>query len=217
MKPCARALGAALFAVAAVLEAGAARAQTNEPLILGEEDWPCHGKYRLEFSAGAVWPGPPLGPATAAWRDDPAVRRLAEELAAPETMREPARAKVAAFAAGLSGDPARARRLALLFRGVVDELNLYRRFVLEGIVGSVARRRLAAGALARTEVELAGLPDDGSAQAAQRRKAIEERRFWQARAVDRAEGEAQFLCKRLTALEGKLGALARAIAGQLPP
>lgn len=205
-----------LFLVAALAMPGAARAQQEDgAMMLNEADWPCPGKYRLAFSAAEVWAGPPPGPETDTWRDDADVRALAERLASPETMSDRTPDMVAAFAARIAGDPARDARLTLLFRGVLDELNLFRRFILEGIVGFVARRMLAADALAGFESELDALPDDGAAATEKTRKTLAYRRFWTARVIEKSEGEARFQCQRLNALEGKLGTLARAIAGHL--
>lgn len=210
-------LGAALAAPFAGAPALAQETREHAPLVLDEDDWPCPAPYRLEFSPGAVWTGPRLGPDSAAWREDAGVRRLAEEVAAPETALRQAPARIEAFAATLADDPTRNRRLTRLFHGVLDELNLYRRFILEGILGFVARHRLAAEALADIEAELHGLPTDGTDRTARRREALAQQRFWAARALDDAQGEARFLCHRLTALEAKLGVLARAIAAQLEP
>ncbi len=54
-----------------------------------------------------------------------------------------------------------------------------------------------------------------SPEAEAKRKLIEQRRFWQRRAFEKAEGEARFLCQRLISLESRLGALVRSIRGHL--
>jgi hypothetical protein len=182
---------------------------------ISEADWPCHGRYRPAFSAGAFWQGPTLDGTAAELTRRPEARKLAERVVAPETNHEEAEALIGGFAADQAGEAARGRALAVLFTGVLEEANLYRRFVLEGILGAVGRGRLAAAALAQSELALQGLAGDPSPAAAVERKALEQRRFWQHRAFERATGEARFLCHRLTALEGKLGNLARAIAGHL--
>jgi hypothetical protein len=183
--------------------------------MIREADWPCHGRYQLTFSPGAFWQGPPLDDAASELEQQPETKKLAERLAAPETGGKEAETLIGSFAARLPQGDGRGRPLAVLFAGVLEEANLYRRFVLEGIVGAVGRGRLAAEALAQSEVALQGLAGDPSAPAAAERKALEERRFWQQRAFEGANGEASFLCHRLTSLEGKLGRLARAIAGHL--
>lgn len=208
-------IGAAILLVLA--SAGqSARPQTNDDttLELSAEDWPCHGRYREAFSAGAFWQGPSLDGAEAALRGAPETRKLAEALAAPETSEAEAAKSIAGHAAAAT-DSARSHRLALLFAGLLEEANLYRRFILEGIVGMMGRRRLAATALAQSQLELEDLAGDPSPEATAARKALEQRRFWQKRALDKADGDARFLCHRLTALEGKLGALSRAIASHL--
>jgi hypothetical protein len=127
---------------------------------LTEDDWPCHGRYRPAFSGGAFWQGPPLDGAAAELERRPATRRLAERVVAPETPQEEAETLIGDFAAELSGDDGRGRELAVLFAGVLEEANLYRSFVLEGIVGAVGRGRLAAETLAQSELALQGLDGD---------------------------------------------------------
>lgn len=187
----------------------------DEAYRLSEEDWPCHGRYRLAFSAGSFWQGPGLDGAAAALADDEALRKLAERVMAPDAGRDAGTTLIEDFARDHGDAATRRRRLTLLFAAVLDEANLYRRFILEGIVGFVARRRLAADLLAQTELRYQALAADPSPAARAELKALEQRRFWQKRAFDSADGEARFLCHRLTSLEGKLGGLAREIAGRL--
>lgn len=179
--------------------------------VISEEDWPCHGRFRIAFSDGSFWQGPAIDEIE---RTDEVVR-LAERAAAPGTDEETARALIDGYADGLSGRPDRERRLAMLFAAVLAESNLYRRFVLEGIAAMVARRRLAAELLTETEVELQILAGDRSSESMARRKTLEKRRFWQKRTFEKAEGDSRFLCHRLTALEAKLGVLARMIADRV--
>lgn len=187
----------------------------EQAIVITEEDWPCHGRYRPAFSAGAFWQGAPLDGLAAELEQRPETRKLAERVVAPETGHEEAEALIQGFAAKPSGEVARGRELAVLFVGVLAEANLYRRFVLEGIVAAVGRSRLAAEALADSELAIQDLAADPSPSAKTRLEALEQRRFWQQRAFEGAGGEARFLCHRLTSLEGKLGKLARAIASHL--
>ena len=190
-------------------------AAEDDGFLISEQDWPCHGRFRIVFSAGSFWQGPSLDGIEGDLQRDAEVLRLAERLVAPETGEDTGRGAIEAFAAGLESGPGRERRLAGLFAAVLAESNLYRRFVMEGIAAMVARRRLAAEQLAATEVKLQILAEDRSSEAADQRKTLEQRRFWQNRAFERADGDSRFLCHRLTALEGKLGILSRAIAGRL--
>ena len=190
-------------------------AQDREVYRLTEEDWPCHGRYRAEFEAGTIWAGPVLDPAEAKRREVPAIVKLAEEAAAPQTSVDQATDMIDTFADGLPQGEQKDRSLAMLFYAVLDELNLYRRFILEGIVQFVARHRLAVDVLASVEAEYQALAYDHSEQANAKRKSLDHRRFWVGRAVEEAEDEARFLCQRLNSLEGRLGSLARAIAVHL--
>lgn len=210
-------LAASLSAIAALAWTGPRAQQTpaDQAIVITEGDWPCHGRYRPAFSTGAFWQGPPLDGMAVELGQRPETRKLAERLVAPETGQEEAEASIAGFAAKHPGEEARGRALAVLFVGVIQEANLYRRFVLEGIVASVGRGRLAAEALAGSELAIQDLATKPSPSAEAERKALEQRRFWQQRAFEQASGGARFLCHRLTSLEGKLGRLARAIASHL--
>ena len=182
---------------------------------ISEQDWPCHGRIRIAFSAGSFWQGPSLDGTDGELERDAEAVRLAERLVAPGTSKGTGRGAIEAFAGRLESGPGRERRLAVLFAAVLAESNLYRRFVMEGIAAMVARRRLAGEQVASTDVKLQILADDRSAEAAARRKTLEQRRFWQQRAFQGADDDSRFLCHRLTALEAKLGVLAREIAHQL--
>ena len=58
-----------------------------------------------EIAAGMIWSGPPLATAAAdAGADDPAIRRLAGELAARRTPFEQASAQIDDFAKGLPAE-----------------------------------------------------------------------------------------------------------------
>ena len=210
-------LAASLSAMAALAWTAPRAQQTpaDHAIVITEEDWPCHGRYRPAFSAAAFWQGPSLDGMAVELEQRPETRKLAERIVAPETGQQEAETSIAGFAAEQPGEEMRRRALTVLFVGVIAEANLYRRFILEGIVASVGRGRLAAAALAESELAIQDLADDPAPSAEAGRDALEQRRFWRQRAFEQASGEARFLCHRLTSLEGKVGRLARAIAGYL--
>jgi hypothetical protein len=193
----------------------AQNAPRDNVYTLREADWPCHGRYQETFSAGAFWQGPLLESAVEELEREPVIRKLAETVVAPDTAIEAAKVMIHDYAASLPESDLRGRSLALLFAAILNESNLYRRFILEGIVGMMGRRRLAAQALAESETEYQSLAVDPSPEAEVKRRSIERLRFWQNRAYDKAAGEARFLCQRLISLESKLGALARAVSSNL--
>jgi hypothetical protein len=190
-------------------------AQEGDRLDLYEDDWPCHQRFRPALEAAAVWSGSPIDAAAQRWRDEAPVRRLAERLANPETSPRQGEKLIDQFAEALA--ERRAERLRMLFTGVLDEINVYRGFAVDGIWEFVARRRLTERVLAETEAAYAALADDPSPDREARRKTLEHQRFWQYRMIDDFADEARFLCNRLTYLEGKLGTLARRIAKQIDP
>ncbi len=205
-------LGAIVLALG--LAASQAPAQ-EEDAGLGKDDWPCKHKYRPTLVAASVWTGPALPDGAGAWRDDAALREFVERIASPETSPKQGVAEIERFAATLAADGA--ETLTLLFAGLLDEINVYRRFAVDGIWEFTAKHRLLARVLAETEAAYLAVPYDGSTASEAERKRIEVERFWQQRAFDDFEDEARYLCHRLVYLEGKLGTLARAIAGQFEP
>lgn len=202
----------ALSALAATLLT-AAPAATQEDDGLREEDWPCQQRYRPGLAAAAVWAGPDLGDAPERWREYREIARLAERLASPETSPRQGEREVDRFAAGLDG--ARTRPLTLLFSGLLEETGVYRGFAVGGVWEFTAKRQLIVSVLAGTQAKLLALPYDAGDETEADRKRLEEELFWQQRALDRADGEARYLCERIVYLEGKLGRLARAIMRNL--
>ena len=98
---------------------------------------------------------------------------VAETIAAPDIGEAEAGELIADHAAAAT-DSTRSRQLALLFAGVFQEANLYRRFILEGIVAMMGRRRLAADALAQSQLELEDLAGDPAPEAKTTREAMEQ-------------------------------------------
>jgi hypothetical protein len=208
-------------ALAAALGPGAATAQPPP----ADPDWPCIQRLVPELSAGMIWTGPPLDGSAAAWRDDPAVRDLAAELAARRTPLEEAERRIDAFADGLA--PAvRSERLTMLFAGVLDTINRERTDIISGIKRFARKQRALSADIvalnaALREVEgqrgaaATGTQGDAAAERAARRREIEEQRAWSVRIYDEREGSLTYLCEQPVLLDQRAFALARAIAAHL--
>ena len=78
-----------------------------------------------------IWGRPLPSPLPEGWRQDPGVREVVEFAANPENPPRQGARQIAAFAAPLGAE--RAERLLLVFAGLVDQLNLLRGFVIEGV------------------------------------------------------------------------------------
>lgn len=165
-------------------------------------DWPCPQPLAERFVPEAVWGGPLPAPLPAGWRDDPAVRGVVEFAANPENPPGSGIKQIAAFADSLGTD--REARLMMVFAGLLDQSNLLRGFVIEGVRDFVLRAKILREAVDRHDAALAALPPDGGGEIEEQRQGYVEARFWDARRMDDALEEAEFLCRRYGYLDRKL-------------
>ena len=124
------------------------------------------------------------------WREDAAVRDVVEFAANPENPPDLGTKRIAGFAAPHGAE--REERLMLVFAGLLDQFNLLREFVIEGVRDFVLAKILR-GAVDRNEAAIAALPPDAREE---QRQGYVEARFWDARRMDDALEEAEFLCRR---------------------
>jgi len=179
--------------------------------------WPCVQRKVVHLSWGMMWAGPPIDDSLGDWRADPAIARLAPTLAVRRTPMQEAEAMIARFADGL-GSQDRARRLALLFKGVFELIDDER----AGIVGGIARYSEAQLRLAERidamRVELATL-DAAAESDFDQQDRIEELRdklAWSTRIHDERRQSLVYVCESPVIMEKRAFALARAIMAHLP-
>jgi hypothetical protein len=172
-------------------------------------DWPCEQPLAERFVPETVWGGPLPAPLPAGWRDDVAVREVVEFAANPENPPGQGAKRIAAFANRLGAD--RKARLVMVFAGLLDQFNLLRGFVIEGVRDFVLRAKILREAVDRHDAALAALPPDGGGEIEAQRRDYTEARFWDARRMDDAMEEAEFLCRRYGYLEKKLRQLTAAV------
>lgn len=183
--------------------------------VMAEEipNWPCDLPLADRFAPAEVWgaalPAAPSGD----WREDPAVREVVEFAANPENPPGQGAKKIAAFAAPLAAE--REQRLLLVFAGLLEQFDLLRGFIVEGVRDFVLRARILRDAVAENDAAMAALPADGGTEAEERRRGYAEARSWDARAMDDAMEEAEFLCHRYAYLDEKLRRLAEAVRSAL--
>lgn len=172
-------------------------------------DWPCAAPLAQRFQPDAVWGEALPQPLPAGWRDDALVREVVEVAANPENPPSRGEREIAHFAEGLGDD--RQQRLMLVFAGLLDEFDTLRGFVIEGVRDFVVRAKILEGTVAGHDAALAALPADGGAEVEEQRRGYTEARFWDARHMDDAMEEAEFLCHRYGYLDEKLGRLTAAV------
>ncbi len=177
----------------------------------GEEirDWPCERPFAERFVAEEVWGGRLPGPLPDDWRADPLVSDVVEFAAHPENTPNQGSTRIRAFADGLGND--RQAPLLGVFAGLLEEFDIQRGFVIEGVRDLVVRAKIIGEAVENNEAALAALPTDAGPEVEEQRQAQQEARFWNARNMDDALDDARFLCRRYAYLDEKLRRLSAAI------
>jgi hypothetical protein len=171
-------------------------------------DWPCDTPFAERFTPEAVWGGPlPAAPPDRS--NAPAVREVVAFAADPENPPGQGERRIAAFAHELGAD--RRDSLLAVFAGLLTRFDTLRGFVIEGVRDYVLRAKILHEAVERHDVALAALPAERNGGVEARRQGYLEARFWDARRMDDALEEAEFLCRRYDYLGEKLNRLTAAI------
>src|SRR5918996_2185625 len=176
-------------------------------------DWPCDAPLAERFEPTEVWGSALPRALPEGWRQDAAVREVVEFAANPENTPGQGGKRIAAFAAPLGAE--REERLMLVFAGLLDQFNLLRGFVIEGVRDFVLRAKILRDAVAQNDAALAALPADGGARVEAQRRDYAQARSFDARNMDDAMEEAEFLCRRYGYLNRKLRELTAAIRAAL--
>lgn len=176
-------------------------------------DWPCDLPLVEQFVPAEVWSGALPAAPPDDWRADPAVREVVEFAANPENPPNEGAEKIAAFAAPLGAG--REQRLLLVFAGLLERFDLLRGYLIEGVRDFVLRAKILQDAVAQNDAAIAALPADGGAELQERRRGYAEARSLDARSMDDAMEEAEFLCRRYGYLDRKLRELTAAIRAAL--
>lgn len=184
------------------------------PASAAETDWPCVQALVPEISGEMIWPGPPLGEAAEAWREDPEIRDLAPELAARTTPLDEAEERVDEVAQSLDPE-VRNEKLARLFAGVLETINRERASVIAGIKRFAREQRELSERIVETGAALRELDGDGTPEQEARRQELRQERAWSIRVHEEREGSLTYLCEQPVLLEQRAFALARTIAGHL--
>jgi hypothetical protein len=157
-----------------------------------------------------VWGSALPRPLGEGWRQDAAVRGVVEFAADPENPPRQGAKRIAAFAAPLGTD--REERLMMVFAGLLDQFDQLRGFVIEGVRDFVLRAKILREAIDRNEAAVAALPAEAHEE---QRQDYLEARSWDARRMDDALEEAEFLCRRYGYLDKKLRELTARIRAAL--
>jgi hypothetical protein len=173
-------------------------------------DWPCDAPLAERFDPVQVWGSALPRPLAEGWRQDAAVREVVEFAANPENPPRQGAKRIAKFAALLGAE--REERLMMVFAGLLDQFNLLRGFVIEGVRDFILRAKILREAIDRNEAAVAALPTEAREE---QRQGYLEARSWDARRMDDALEEAEFLCRRYVYLDKKLRELTAGIRAAL--
>ena len=198
-----RLLAASVLAAASLvsLQAYSAPPRTEDP------NWPCQQRLVPNLTAAAYWNGPldDLGD----WRADPEVAELVRQLAPRQVSKDKGLSAIATFAHALSGD--RPRRLALAFRGLLEETDRERAALIDELTQIGRRQHDLAELVARLAAELDATPPDAAGKAAAKRVDLQQRHDFTARNFEEIQRTIRYACEVPVELDARLGAWARAL------
>jgi hypothetical protein len=194
-----RCLAIALLALASL---GTTHGWTAPP-VAQDHDWPCQQRLVPKLAAAAYWSGPL--DAEGDWRGDPDVAELVRRLAPRQVTTEEGLAAIAAFVKSVSAD--RRHRLALVFRGLLEETDRERSDLIERLRQMGRRQRELADLVARLADELKSVPFED----ADKRADLQQRHDFTARNFEEIQRTIRYACETPVALDARLGAWARAL------
>jgi hypothetical protein len=180
----------------------------SAPLRSENPDWPCQQRLVQKLTAAAYWSGPALE-GLGDWRADPAVADLVRRLAPRRVSTQEGLSEIADFMRTVSND--RPRRLALVFRGLLEETDRERSGLIEELKEIGRRQRELADLVARLATELNAIPPDARGEAAAKRIDLQQRHDFTARNFEEIQRTIHYACETPIQLDARLGAWARAL------
>jgi hypothetical protein len=143
------------------------------------------------------------------WRADPEIADLLRRLAPRRVSTQEGLSEIAAFVRTVSNH--RSRRLALVFRGLLEETDRERAGLIEELKEIGRRQRELADLVARLAIELNAIPPDATGEAAAKRIDLQQRHDFTARNFEEIQRTIRYACETPVALDARLGAWARAL------
>src|SRR6516165_5856729 len=178
-----------LGALAIVLIAGASP-RSEDP------DWPCQQRLVPHLTSAAYWNGPVDEQGN--WQADPEIADLVHRLAPRRVRTEEGLVAIINFGKTASED--RPHRLALAFRGLLEETDRERAGLIEQLRQMGRRQR-----------ELAEIPLDATGEAAGKRVDLQQRHDFTVRNFEEIQRTIRYACDTPVELDARLGAWARAL------
>jgi hypothetical protein len=172
-----------------------------------DPDWPCPQRLVPRLTAAAYWSGPL--DTEGDWRTDPEIAALVRRLAPRRVSTEAGLAEIEAFAKAATAD--RPRRLALVFRGLLEEADRERAGLIGQLIQMGRRQRELAALVGRLADELRSVPPEATGEAAEKRVDLQQRHDFTARNFAEIRRTIGYACEAPVALDSRLGAWARAL------
>jgi hypothetical protein len=185
----------------------AAENARSAPPRAEDPDWPCQQRLVPMLTAAAYWSGPALEDVD--WRADPEITDLVRRLAPRRVSTQEGLSEIAAFVRKVSTD--HSRRLALVFRGLVEETDRERAGLIEELKEIGRRQHELANLAARLATELNAIPPDARGEAAAKRTDLQQRHDFTARNFEEIQRTIRYACETPVELDARLGAWARAL------
>jgi len=197
------------FAITALAAAFAAAVSAHSaPPRAQDPGWPCQQRLVPKLTAATYWNGLPLE-GLGDWRADPAIADLVRRLAPRRVSTQQGLSQISAFVQTVSDD--RPRRLALAFRGLLEETDRERAGLIEQLKEIGRRQRDLADLVARLATELNAITPDTQGEAAAERLDLQQRHDFTARNFEEIQRTIRYACETPVELEARLGAWARAL------
>jgi hypothetical protein len=173
-----------------------------------DRDWPCEQRLVPTLTAAGYWNGPALE-GLGDWRAEPDIADLVRRLAPRRVSTQKGLSEIAAFVRTVPTD--RPRRLAFVFRGLLEETDRERAGLIEELKEIGQRQHELADLVARLATELNAIPPDAGGEAAAKRTDLQQRHDFTARNFEEIQRTIRYACESPVALDARLGAWARAL------
>jgi hypothetical protein len=171
-----------------------------------DPDWPCQQRLVPHVTAAAYWNGPPLDN-LGDWRADPAVADLVRRLAPRNVSTQEGLSEITAFVQSSPED--RPRRLALVFKGLLEETDRERAALIDRLKQIGRRQRDVAALVEQLTIELDAIAPDATDETAAKRIDLQQRHDFTVRNFEEVQRTIRYACETPIALEARLGAWAR--------